>query len=69
MELFLMKKVNVRGKGRLRQATTRKVRNFGGSYYVCLPVAFCRENKIQTGTELALIVGESLRITPVNKGE
>jgi hypothetical protein len=64
-----MKKVNVRGKGHLKRVTIKKVRNFGGSHYICLPKPFCLLHKIKEGTEMALIMGESLRITPVMKGE
>jgi hypothetical protein len=64
-----MKKLNVRGPGRVKQTTVMKVRNFGGSFYICLPKYYCDQTNIKAGDPMALIFGESLRITPVNKGE
>lgn len=64
-----MKKVNVRGEGKFKQTTVKKVRKFGGSYYILLPKPYCERNEIKVGDPMALIFGESLRITPVNRGE
>lgn len=64
-----MKKVNVRGPGQLKQTTVKKVRNFGGANYILLPKPFCDKHNIIAGTEMVLIMGQELRITPVNKGE
>jgi len=64
-----MKKINVRGVGRLKQTTVKKVRNFGGSNYILLPKPFCEKHNIKAGTEMALIMAEGLRITPVRDGE
>jgi hypothetical protein len=64
-----MKKVNVRGAGQLKPTTVKKVRNFGGSYYILLPKPFCKKHDIKAGTEMALIMGHELRVTPINKGE
>ena len=64
-----MKKVNVRGEGKLRPTTAPKVRLVGGSYLITLPKAFVTLHNLKAGDLMALIFGESLRITPVNKGE
>jgi antitoxin component of MazEF toxin-antitoxin module len=64
-----MKKVNVRGEGKLKPTMHRKVRVIGGSYCIALPKAFIMQHQLKKGDLLALIFGESLRITPVNKGE
>jgi len=47
----------------------RKLRYIGGAYCITLPKAFITLNKLKVGDLMALICGESLRITPVNKGE
>lgn len=60
-----MKKINVRGSGKLKQATIKKVRVHGGSHYILLPKPYCEKHNIKAGTEMALIVGQDLRITPV----
>jgi antitoxin component of MazEF toxin-antitoxin module len=64
-----MKKINVRGPGKLKEVFVRKVRNFGGSFSVTLPKSFCDQNNIKVGDSMAVIIGGELRITPVNKGE
>ena len=64
-----MKKVNVRGRGVLKPTMNRKVRRFGNSHYISLPKPFVSLHGIKEGDLMALIFGESLRITPVNKGE
>ncbi len=67
--LFQMKKVNVRGEGKLRPTMHRKLRVIGGSYGITLPKAFITQHNLKKGDTMALIFGESLRITPVLKGE
>lgn len=64
-----MKKVNVRGEGKLRPVMTRKLRFNAGSYSITLPKAFITLHNLKKGDLMALICGESLRITPVNRGE
>ena len=60
-----MKKINVRGSGKLKQVTVKKVRVYGGSHYILLPKPYCEKYDIKAGTEMALIVGQDLRVTPV----
>mgnify|MGYP001454404199 CR=1 FL=1 len=64
-----MKKVNVRGDGKLRPTMHRKLCVSGSSYYITLPKAYITLHHLKKGDLLALIFGESLRITPVNRGE
>jgi len=64
-----MKKVNVRGEGQLKPTMNRRVRFFGNSFYISLPKPFISLHGIKEGDLMALIFGESLRITPVNRGE
>jgi antitoxin component of MazEF toxin-antitoxin module len=64
-----MKKVNVRGEGRLRPTMHRKLRVIGGSYCITLPKAYITQHSLKKGDLLALIFGDSLRITPVLRGE
>lgn len=60
-----MKKVNVRGEGKLKQTTVKKVRVYGGSHYILLPKPFCEKHDIKAGTEVALIMGQDLRVSLV----
>lgn len=64
-----MKKVNVRGEGKLKPTMHRKLRCIGNTYCISLPKAFVTRHGLKKGDLMALIFGESLRITPVNKGE
>lgn len=63
------KKINVRGNGKIKPTMTRKLRVIDGSFYICLPRAFIHLHRLKRGDLMALIFGESVRITPVNKGE
>lgn len=60
-----MKKINVRGRGKLKRATIKKVRVYGGSHYILLPKPYCEKHGIKAGTEMALIIGQDLRVSPV----
>jgi len=63
MELLFMKKINVRGPGKLKQTTIRQVRKIGKSLYLCLPKPYCEKNDIEAGTEMAVVMGgQILRI-------
>ncbi len=64
-----MKKVNVRGEGQMKPTMYRKLRFIGGSYVVTMPAPWVHKNGLKRGDLLALIFGESVRITPVKKGE
>jgi len=58
-----MKKINVRGPGKLKQSTVRQVRKIGNSLYLCLPKPYCEKYDIEDGTEMAMVFGgEILRI-------
>ncbi len=61
-------KVNVRGPGQFKKTVIRQVRKIGNALYVSLPKPYCRKNNIQAKDEVLVVSGESLRITPINKG-
>ena len=63
-----MKKVNVMGPGKLKQATVKKVRSFGGTRYICLPKAYCESLNITPGTSMSVTKDwQDLRISPIMK--
>jgi antitoxin component of MazEF toxin-antitoxin module len=64
-----MKKINVRGPGRLKKVMVRKLRQIGNSLYLPFPKALCVEYKFRLGDEMVIIHGGEIRITPVKKGE
>jgi hypothetical protein len=58
-----------RGKGKLRPIMHRKVTKSGNTLRINLPKPYCELHNLKDGDLMALIFGESLRITPINKGE
>jgi len=64
-----MEKINPKSNACKRQVMTRKVLNIAGSSYICLPKLFCYRHNIKPGDKMALVVGENLKITPLEKGD
>ena len=64
-----MEKINSESNACKRQVMTRKVIHIKGSYYICLPKLFCYRHNIKPGDEMALVVGENLKVTPFEKGD
>lgn len=54
-------------KLRMVRVVVRKVLFLGGSLYICLPSAFVKKHAIRPGDQMALIVGENLKITPLER--
>ena len=49
-----MKKINVRGEGKLKSGAILKVRKIGECHYILLPKPFCIFNNINHGDPVAM---------------
>jgi hypothetical protein len=50
-----------------KKLTTRKVIQVRGSLYVCIPKKYAASHGIERGDIMAIMMGESLRVTPMEK--
>jgi len=50
-----------------KQVTARKVIMINRSYYICIPMEFVTRHGIRPGDNMALTVGEILKVIPMDK--
>ena len=55
-----MKKINVRGEGKLKSGAVLKVRKIGKCHYILLPKPFCSVNNVETGDPVAVAATKNI---------
>jgi antitoxin component of MazEF toxin-antitoxin module len=55
-----MKKINVRGEGKLKSGAILKVRKIGECHYILLPKPFCTANNINPGDPVAVATAKNV---------
>ena len=52
------------------KVTTRRIRNLGSnSFYINIPHEFMEENGLKEGDEVIMIIGRTLKIELIDRGE